>query len=679
MKANRLPGSVVSLANKITRPISREKADVLLLLFACVLVLAPHAAHLPPWVTIVSSLALIWRAWITFRGNRMPPRWLLLPIATFAIAYVLATNKPAIGQESGVQMLVLLITFKLLEMHAKRDLFAVVFVSFFIMLTSFFYSQSIGAALMMVAAVIAILTAQLSFQYTGEEPPLKQRLRLAATIFALAVPHTLVLFILFPRIQGPLWGLPGDAASGRSGLSETMEPGDIKNLALSDEVAFRVKFVDPVPARSKLYWRGIVLGNYDGRKWTQLQERGRLQQSIFIKPPGTLIRHQVTLEPNGRRWLFALELPQVAPKIDDNRARISPDFQLLSVVPINHRIRYSVASYVDFDMQPNESIDVLKQWLKLPGGFNPNTLQFAARLRASSSDNAQLVDTVLKFFREEKFSYTLSPPTLGREAVDDFLFTTRAGFCEHYASAFVVIMRAAGIPSRVVTGYQGGEINSVDGFMSVRQSDAHAWAEVWLENRGWVRVDPTAAVSPARIEMNLSSVIPRATFGGLLNLNVGRASWFSKLRMNLDALNNAWNQSILNYTPDRQRSFISSLGFDDVDWRTLTGLLLAFGTAALAIVVLPLLLHRKKIDPVDAVYSALCREMAKNGIVRPIYEGPRDFCARLAAPQSPLAVEKKAAAASFLKLYEAARYGVDGKMPQAAIVSRLKSLLVECK
>jgi transglutaminase-like putative cysteine protease len=657
---------------------SRDKADTLLLLLACALVLAPHAGHLPLQISVACGIALSWRCWITFRGIRMPSRWLLLPIAVTAVLYVASINKPFIGRESGVQMLVLLLTFKLLEMHAKRDLFAVVFASFFIMLMNFIDSQSIGTALMMIAAVIAMLTAQLSFQYTGEAPPLKQRLRLGATIFAMAAPLTLVLFILFPRIQGPLWGLPSDSA-GRSGLSDAMSPNNISKLALSDEVAFRVKFIDPPPPKSKLYWRGVVLGEYDGQTWTRLWEPVQREQMVVIKSPGIPIRHEVTLEPHGRRWLFALEIPKAAPILADNPTRVASNLQVLSTVPIHHRVRYSVASYVDFDLQPNESADVLKQWTKLPAGFNPNTLRFAARLRASSTDNAQLVNEVLAFFRNEKFSYTLEPPRLGRDAVDEFLFNTRAGFCEHYAGAFVVIMRALGIPSRVVAGYQGGEINPVDGFMTVRQQDAHAWAEVWLKGRGWVRIDPTAAVSPDRIELNLTSVIPRPAFGGLLNLDAGRDSWIATLRVNLDAANNAWNQWVLNYTPDRQRNFVSSLGFEDVNWRTLTGLMLAFGIVALAIVLLPLLFHRKRIDPVEAVYAALCGVMARRGIERAMHEGPRDFGVRLSAATSPLVAEKKAAAAHFLELFEAAKYGAEGKIPQAVVVSRLKSLLADCK
>lgn len=687
MKMPAITDSIGSFAQRATRPMSRDKADTLLLLGACMLILAPHAAHLPWWTTVTCSALLIWRGWITFRGNRMPPRWLLIPVAASAMAGVYATYHTFFGREAGVTMLVLLLAFKLLEMRARRDLFVVIFLSLFLMLTSFFYSQTIGAAIMAMAAVVLLLTAQLSFHYTGAAPPFTQRLALGAQIAGLAMPLMLVLFILFPRIEGPLWGLPGDAEGGKTGLSDSMAPGNISNLALSGDIAFRVRFIDPPPPRSKLYWRGPVLGNYDGRTWTPLQPRTQAIQPIVVRPRGDPVRYQVTLEPNGQRWLFALGLPQAAPQLPGNPARIASDLQIRTRQPVNQRVRYDAASYIDFDLQPNASPDVLRSWLALPPGFNPNTLAFAARLHSQFSNDMEMVNAVLGFFHAGKFSYTLQPPLLGRHAVDDFLFSTRAGFCEHYASAFVVLMRALGIPARVVTGYQGGEINRVDGYMTIRQSDAHAWAEVWIKNRGWVQVDPTAAVAPDRVETNLSSVIPPRLFGGLVTLDGGSNRLLSKirgLRQNWDAVTNTWNQSVLNYTSAKQRNIMQSLGFDQAGWRTLSAVMLALGAAVMALIAVPLLRNRQKTDPADKMYQALCRQMATHGCARARHEGPRAFAARLVSGNSPLAAGQKAAAARFLALYEAVRYGTpgtngaNGKLSPAA-TSQLKSLLAECR
>jgi protein-glutamine gamma-glutamyltransferase len=674
-----LPGR--SLASGSARPMSRAKSDTLLLLATCTLVLLPHLGHLPAWAIPVCTALLAWRGWITFRGNRMPPRWLLVSIAAFAMGAVFATYKTFFGREAGVTMLTLLLALKLLEMHAKRDLFVALFLSFFLILASFFYSQSIGTALVTVVAVVAILTTQLSFQYTGAVPPLQKRLRLGAMIVALAAPLMLVLFILFPRIQGPLWGLPSDAQSGHTGLSDTMAPGNISSLAQSDEIAFRVKFTDPAPPRSALYWRGVVLGNYDGRTWSQLHTRTVASRAITIKLRGAPVRYQVTLEPHDRRWLFALEMPQAVPIVQGIPATVSADLQLLASRPINERIRYDVVSHIDYDLQPNAPASVLQQWLQLPPGFNPRTREFAARLRSQHASDTEAIAAVLRFFHEQDFRYTLQPPLLGKDVVDEFLFSTRAGFCEHYAGAFVVLMRAMGIPSRVVTGYQGGEMNPVDGFMTIRQSDAHAWAEVWLRGRGWTRVDPTAAVAPNRIERNIASVIPQPYLGGLITLNTGRHTFLTglhRLRQNWEAVTNAWNQRVLNYTPDKQKDLIRSLGFDHVDWHTLTALMFLLGSVVTAVMVLPLIVNRPRVAPADAAYRALCRSLERQDMPRALHEGPRAYCTRLIATDSPLSIEKKAAAARFLELYETLRYGGSVK-PSRSAVSQLKSLLTEIR
>lgn len=671
----------VRITSLRSRPMSRDKADILLLLAACTLVLLPHVSHLPLWVSPACAALLAWRGWITFRGNRMPPRWLLLPIAMLAMGGVYLTYRTFFGREAGVTMLTLLLALKLLEMHAKRDLFVALFLSFFLILSSFFYSQSIGTAVLTIVAVLAILTTQLSFQYTGAVPPLKQRLRLGATILLLALPVTLVLFLLFPRIQGPLWGLPSDAATARSGLSDTMEPGRIQNLALSDEVAFRVKFIDAPPSQAQLYWRGPVLGAFDGRKWSPQRQGRQVNVPTTVNVRGAPLRYEVTLEPHGKPWVYALDLPRGLPNLDRNPTRMTRDMQVLANEPINDRVRYEVASHVDYALNPNESPLILGQALALPEGYNPRALAFANELRAKATNPADVIAAVLQHFRRESFRYTLQPPPLGQNSVDEFLFTTRAGFCEHYSEAFVVLMRAAGIPARVVTGYQGGEMNPADGYLVVRQYDAHAWAEVWLENRGWVRVDPTAAVAPNRVEMNMSSVMPRRYLGGLFTLQGSGnplLAQLQKVRQNWDAITNAWNQWVLNYTPQQQRNFLQSLGFDNVDWRTMASLMFVFGSIAVAIVVLPLLLHERKRDPMEAVYDAFCKRVAKRGFPRAIHEGPRSYRARLTSEASQLSSEQKAALARFLEFYETVRYGASEHARPAA-VARLKSLLAECR
>jgi transglutaminase-like putative cysteine protease len=667
-----------SLREQLSRGLPRDKSDTLLLIGACALVMIPHAWHLPAWVTLAAAALLLWRGWITFRGNRMPVRWLLLPVALLLMMGVYQSYRTFLGREAGVCMLVLLLALKLLEMRARRDLFVVVFLSFFVLLTNFFYSQTIATALLAAAGVIAILSAQLSFQFTGAHPPLRERLGMALRLFLLAAPLTLVLFVFFPRIQGPFWGMPGDAAGARTGLSDSMEPGKIAELTLSPEIAFRVHFEGTPPPAAALYWRGPVLGNYDGRRWLALHGT-TLPPSTRVAVRGKPVRYQVTQEASGRQSLFALDVPVAIPQLQQHTVRIQPDMQVLASQAVTERVRYDVSSSLDYQLQADESPVVLRDWMQLPPGFNPKTHEFATQLRSRSSNDLDMVDAVLQLFREQKFSYTLRPPAVGRHGVDDFLFSTRAGFCEHYAGAFVVLMRILDIPARVVTGYQGGELNQVDGYLTVRQSDAHAWAEVWLAGRGWVRVDPTSAVAPDRVERNLAATRPQGDFGKLLFFDGASGPWsaaLQKLRDNRDAINNAWNQWVLDYTPARQRGFLQSLGIDDPDWGTLAALALTLGAVVTALIALPLVRNHEKTDPAERLYRKLCDELSRSGLPRAAHEGPLAYRTRLRDAALPPARQR--AALAFLELYESLRYGMQdptNTQGARAALKQLKSLL----
>ncbi|HXA47393.1 MAG TPA: DUF3488 and transglutaminase-like domain-containing protein, partial [Burkholderiaceae bacterium] len=510
-------------------------------------------------------------------------------------------------------------------------------------------------------------------------PPFAQRVRLGALIFGLSIPLTLVLFILFPRIEGPLWGLPNDANAGKTGLSPTMSPGSISDLAQSDEIAFRVKFFDPPPSQANLYWRALVLDTYDGRTWTHSQSNRPNYRTANLDARGTGIKYQVTLEPTGQRWLYAIDMPRTVPALPDNPVAITRDMQVRTAHPINTRLRYDALSFVDYDLDAGETPEALREWLQLPPDYNPQTLAFAEQMRSQSNDDGFLVNAVLNFFRKQGFRYTLQPPLLGENSIDEFLFTTQAGFCEHYAGSFVFLMRAMGIPARVVNGYQGGEVNPVDGFMQIRQSDAHAWAEVWLPRRGWVRVDPTAAVAPERVQKNLASVIPRTTLGGLIKLSNAKDSWLSKWRFNTAAINNAWNQWVLNYSPEKQRNFLQALGFENADWQTMITLMAALGGAVVMLMAIPLVMKRQKVDPLQALYNFLCQQLARSGYPREKHEGPRDYRLRVTAANSTLAPARKSAVDRFLKLYESLRYAPMAPQQIKGGVAQLKSLLSECK
>lgn len=658
---------------------SRDKADTLLLLASTLLVLIPHSLHLPLWVSLLCLTTLTWRALVTLGGRRMPSSKLVLPLTAAAMLGVLQSYQTILGKDPGVAMLVMLVAFKMLEMHARRDLFVVVFLCFFLALTNFFYSQSIGMGVMIALGVLALVTTQLTFQYAGTVPPLRRRVRTAATIVGLAAPLALLMFIVFPRVQGPLWGLPSDAHSGRTGLSADMTPGNFSSLAQSETVVFRARFIDAAPAQAQLYWRAIVLGAFDGRTWTRARERSSRSQWSMpagLAVTGPTLHYEVTLEPLGTRWLYVLDMPTQLPSLASNLVRMSPEFELSAEAPVDQRLRYDAQSGVRYTLQGDAELADAARWLQLPAGSNPRTLAAGVAL-AALNDPLQRVNAVLQRFRSEPFIYTLEPPLLGANPVDALLFNTRAGFCEHYASAFVVLMRAAGVPARVVTGYQGGDTNPVDGYLTVRQSDAHAWAEVWLGPRGWVRVDPTAAVAPERVRRGLASAIaPRPPFGidslgGLMDFSTDRDGVLAQWRYRLGALNNGWNQWVLNYTPERQRSVVGALAAGAGNWRSL-------GVIALSLLLLwaahRLHVQRRR-DPIDALYSTLCKRLGQLGYPRQSDEGPTAYAARLA--RANLEPSRHIAIAQFLRCYSAYRYGPAAPAPD--LFATMKSLLAQCR
>jgi len=370
-------------------------------------------------------------------------------------------------------------------------------------------------------------------------------------------------------------------------------------------------------------------------------------------------------------------VPDTLPELEDNPAHFTHNMQVVAEHPIDTRVRYDVVSYTSYALEADGPLEHRARWLQLPRYSDPKAHELAKRLRAESADDAAYIAKVLDYFHGNRFSYTLQPPALGKQWIDGFLFETQAGFCEHYAGAFTVLMRAAGIPARVVTGYQGGELNPVDDYLVVAQSDAHAWSEVWLEGRGWVRVDPTAAVAPERIQHSLYSTVPRTGLASLLPATTDRTSLFNKLRFDWSAVGNAWNQWVLDYDSGKQASLLESAGFGHVDWSKLIGLLGAVGGIVVAFMAVPLLNKRQQRDPVNIVYDQLCRRMEKLGLPRAMHEGPRSYGARL-ADAATFTAERKAALAGFFDLYETLQYRPEGQQDARHKLNQLKTLLNEC-
>lgn len=621
---------------------------VLWLLLSLTLIAIPHALRLPWWLVALSATLAAWRGYLAYGRHTLPNRWALLLIVLVATVGIYLNYRTIFGRDAGVALLVVMLGLKLLEMRSLRDAMLLIFLGYFLVVTSFLYSQTIFSALYMLACVWIITSTMVNLHYGREEPPFATPLRVGGVLLAQSVPLMLVLFLLFPRVSGPLWGLPQDAYAGATGLSDTMAPGSLSNLILSDAVAFRVKFDSEIPPPKELYWRGPVMRDFDGQTWSTSRF---IYGSPHFTKTGKPITYQVTLEPHNKRWLFALDLPARAVPHSVTGA----DFQIRSFSPVNNRIRYEMASFLNYSYGGDENSRALRRALQLPAGFNPRTVALARTLRRKFPDEHKLVREVLAMFRKQNFYYTLSPPLLGRDSVDEFLFRTRRGFCEHYASAFAVLMRAAGIPARIVTGYLGGEVNELGNYLIVRQADAHAWTEVWFKDEGWVRVDPTAAVSPLRVEAGISAAIPRSE--PLPILVRGDFEALRQLRFTWDLVANSWNQWVLGYTPERQRRLLTGMGIDDSAWYTLTVIMLVLA-AFIVVILAAFMLRRLRArvhDPVRTAYLRFCDKLRRAGLPRAAEEGPIDYARRLEQARPDLALP----VAAITRLYIVLRYGAE--------------------
>ncbi|MHB8453319.1 MAG: transglutaminase TgpA family protein [Acidiferrobacterales bacterium] len=640
-------------------PVSANPVDrhgVNWLLACAVIVLAPLATHLPVWLDVLSAALLLIRYVIARRGWPLPRRFLRVALTVALTAGVYLRFGTVLGRDAGIALLVGMLALKFLEVRTLRDAALCVFLLYFLTLGSFLFSQSLWLAAYLGIAVV-LSTATLVRVSFPQGPGAGASLRLSLALLVKAVPLTVVLFLFFPRIQGALWALPADAHGASTGMSDTMSPGSINELAQSDAVAFRVAFRGPPPPAKDLYWRSLVLWDTNGRIWS----RGNVARQQVLATGNTPVRYEVTLEASDRPWLVSLDWPGSAPA----GAEVSAGDVLEFTRPVRERLRYPVLSY----LHPRSralSAAARSRALALPPSTTARVRALAQGWRARESEASGVVNDALDFFRGKDFVYTLRPPLLGANPVDEFLFDTRRGFCEHYAAAFVTLMRAAGIPSRVVVGYQGGEYNPGGGYFIVRQSDAHAWAEVWLAGRGWVRVDPTAAVAPERIEYGedvlrrlLGTGMPLDRFTPAMLRRAIELGWFGKLGRSAglawDSVNTAWYEWVLDYSRSRQNQMLKHLGLDH--WPRSLVTVGAFAVMILMLGIYALTLGlRKREDPVKAAYRRFCAKLARVGLPRAPWEGPSAFADRVALARPDLRDEIGAVTRAYIDL----RYGETG-------------------
>jgi protein-glutamine gamma-glutamyltransferase len=635
----------------LSTPLTPSQVAWLMAVAACALL--PHASHLPTWLDAVAMLLFTWR--IAQWKLRWPGagRVVKLLVVVACCIGVTLTFGRLFGREPGVALLTLLLVLKLHELRSARDGHTIVLLGYFMLLAAFLYSQTPAMAAALAVSMTVITAALIALN--GPPATVRALLRQAGLMLAQALPFMLVLFVLFPRVPGPLWGLPADAYGATSGLSDSMAPGSISRLSLSGEIAFRARFDGAVPDARERYWRGPVLTDFDGRTWRQGDSARRIGDTLPPHSPGgTAMVYEVTLEPHNKNWLFALETLSALPP----RTRISDDGQLLAGEVVRNRRRDRFESIPDARPGRDEWSGYLDAARRLPAGSNPRARELASRLHAQAGGDAAAISAALQMFRREAFVYTLTPPLLGEDGIDAFLFDTRRGFCEHYAGAFVFLMRAAGIPARVVTGYQGGERNEIDDYVVVRQSDAHAWAEVWLPDEGWRRVDPTAAILPSRVERGLAGMAAGEPVPFIARRDLG---WLRSLRLRWEAANNGWNQWVLSYDQDTQRELLRRLGMPSPDWRLLTAWMA--GLCALLAIALTAWAMRRGLarDPLAGAWTDIHRALRPLGLGRDDWEGPMDYAARVARVRPDLAKD----VAQACRLYADARYGTSPPLQAA--------------
>ena len=542
----------------------RDARDTLFLLVVIGVVVLPQIGNLPWWCTGLTAAVLLWRGTLAVQARPLPSRWWRAALLAVTLIATFATHRTLLGRDAGVTLVIVLLALKTLELRARRDAFVIFFLSFFAMLTNFFYSQSLLTAVTMLVALLGLLTALVNAHMPVGRPPLAQAARTAGWMTLAGAPIMLALFLLFPRLA-PLWGTPGDAMAGRSGLSNTMRVGTIAQLALDDSIAARIKFDGAAPAQRDMYFRGPVLAQFDGREWTALPPWSRSALQPNLRVQGAPVRYEVTLEASNRPWLLTLDAAAKAPQVSAGiEVTGTSDLQWVANRPLNDLVRYRAESYTQFLSGPMQRNASLQAYLALPNGSNPRTVALAAQMRRdpalAGANTPTFVRAVLERLRTGGYTYTLDPGIFGNDTADEFWFDRKEGFCEHIASSFVILMRALGVPARLVTGYQGGELNAVDNYWVLRNSDAHAWAEVWQEGNGWQRIDPTGAVAPGRVG-RLQRLAPEpGIFAGAIS---AMAPTFAvDMRAAWEAINNGWNQWVLNYTQSSQLNLLKNIGFN---------------------------------------------------------------------------------------------------------------------
>lgn len=637
---------------KITSPnISRSS---LAWLFALqIFIIAPHLLTVPVWLVAVWLVVALWR-WQIFKGAWNYPNKIKKTLCAAVCCVGLVVSIGAhLGYESMISLLLTGFILKLLEVKTRRDFVLLVFIALFILSTQFIEYNYMPSAIYGFWCLLLVCAALMQLYKRSDSMSLWQMLRPNLWLLLQSLPIMLVLFVIVPRL-GSFWAVPSPGAA-KTGMSDSMSPGDLTQLMQSDELAFRVTFNGPIPARDKLYWRGLVLSTFDGRRWyvsqrQQWRSSASTNRNKHVVYLGDTVSYQVIAEPQGTPWLYTL----AAPFEWSDTVMFTRDLLIQKAYPLSQRESYSVTSQLHYQLNKYDDRELADN-TQLPAGGNPETRRVAQEWMAEAGSAEKLMERVFGLFNQQ-FYYTVTPPALGENSVDDFLWRSHQGFCEHFAGSFVFFMRAAGVPARVVVGYQGGDINSVDNYLMVHQRDAHAWAEVWLEDRGWVMFDPTAAVAPDRINKGISESLS-AQDSQLVGKPFGSSvKVLFMLRERWDALNYQWTRWVMNYDSDLQSHLFEKILGDVSPLRMALWVVGVLSSVLLLLSVL--LIGRLKKAPMSderKIYEQLCKKLAGAGFVPQTGETPQQFFRRVVAARPEMA----SSLIHIARLFELMAYGDD--------------------
>ena len=627
------------------------------LLAAQVAVIAPHVTRIPWWLTAISLVCAFWRIQV-FRGLwRFPGKLLRISFVLIGGAGVLYSFGTFLGAPAGVALLILAFSFKLLEMHTLRDAYIVVLLSYFVIAMSFLFDQSMSYAFYGAVCFVVVTAALIGLNQSRSHWQPFRTFKTAGLIILQSIPLMIVLFILVPRF-GPLWTLNFGSTNAYTGLSDSMTPGDIASLSKSPKLAFRASFEQEIPDNKLLYWRTLILYDFDGRTWrtSSVEEQRKYNssdsprysfqwlhdyQQHFYQDSKNLnsnektkdkriYNYEVIMEPTGQNYIFALDMP-FSEKGD---LLLSRDYLLRNKESIFQRFDYSVMSIPGLETDIKLPANIREKATALPENSNHRSKALAQQWRSQVRTDEEYIYKILNWFNQENFVYTLRPPLLGRDTVDEFFFDTQRGFCAHYAGAFAFLLRSVNIPVRIVTGYQGGEINTLGNYVLVHQFDAHAWVEVWLEGRGWLRFDPTGAVSPLRVERGIEDALSGEQ--SFLESSFFSASRYRKIpvigliRLRLDYINYLWHTKVVGYQSQQQFNLISKW-FGIYSYERIALALVLSGIVIMGILALILFFKRpiRKTAPATKLYLKYCKKLQRAGFPRLPGESPRDYAVRV--------------------------------------------------